>query len=80
VFVTDYDGTPGDDFQVYYTEQASTYVMPQRDPVSGPPFTLTASPVSGKTNAQNWSDYGIAIAGAVSPTSSTRSLISGFVG
>ena len=79
-FVTDYDGTPGDDFQVYYTEQAPTYVVPQRDPVSGPPFTLTASPDSGKTNSQNWSDYGIAIAGAVSPTSSTRSLIAGFVG
>ena len=81
VFVTDYDGTPGDDFQVYYTEQAPSFVVPQQEPATGgPPYTLTASPVSGKTNAQNWSDYGIAIAGAVSPTSSTRSLIAGFVG
>ena len=76
VFVYNYDGVAGDNFQVYYTEQAASYVMPQTGSMNG----LIASPVSGLTNQQNWTTYGIAIAGAVAPSNATTvSYINGLV-
>jgi hypothetical protein len=72
VFVTDYNQTPGDNFRVYYTQQAANYIVPQTtmNP-SGLSPHLIGSPVSGLTNAQAWAQYGIAIAGAVAPATAT---------
>jgi hypothetical protein len=67
VFVYNYDQTSGDNFQVYYTQQAASAIMLQ----TGYYYGLLASPVSGLTNQQNWSTYGIATAGAVAPTNAT---------
>jgi hypothetical protein len=74
VFVYNYNGVQGDNFQVYYTEQASNFVVPRS---SG---NLVGSPESGLTNLQNWSKYRIAIAGAVAPDdATTRTLIDGLI-
>jgi len=64
VFVYDYQGVPGADFRVYYREQRPSYIVPK----SNSSTALNGSPVSGLTNQQNWNTYGIAIAGAVSPS------------
>jgi hypothetical protein len=78
LFVYDHNGVAGDDFQTYYLEQAPDFVVPQTVLNSdGTPHHL-GSPVSGLTNSQNWSTYGIAIAGAVAPCSTTRARIAGF--
>jgi len=74
VFVTDYNGVVGDSFQVYYAEQAPTFIVPQTvisawDPAHSP--RLIGCPVAGLTNQQAWTQYGCAIAGAVVP-SATR--------
>jgi hypothetical protein len=77
VYVTSYNGVSGDNFQVYYNEQAANYVMPQ---TSSNGTTLVGSPVAGLTNAQNWAQYGIAIAGSVAPsTATTRAGVNGLV-
>ena len=75
LFVEDYNGVQGDDFQVYYVQQAPDYIVPQTGSLSG----LIGSPDAGLTNQQNWNTHGIAIAGAVSPTTATRAGINGFV-
>jgi len=72
VFVTDYNGVTGDNFQLFYQEQAPTYVVPQS--ADG----LTGAPVAGLTNAQLWAQYHLAIAGSVAPCSTTRPLVQGF--
>jgi hypothetical protein len=73
-FVYNYDNTSGDNFQVYYNQQVASFVVPQS---SG---GMIGSPVSGLTNAQNWSKYGIAIAGAIAPsTATTRTGVIGLV-
>lgn len=82
--VYDYNGVPGDDFEVYSWEQAPDFIMPQnvRSPFfdENPNCTwrLFASPDAGLTNAQNWAQHGIAINGAVAPCSDTRNGIRGF--
>jgi PKD repeat protein len=74
VYVYDYNGVAGDNFQVYYAEQAATYVVPQTT------SSLTGAPVGGLTNQQTWVRYGIAIAGAVAPAdATTRTGIVGLV-
>src|SRR5262249_44950556 len=72
VFVTNYNGQAGNNFQTFYAEQAPTYVVPQS--VLG----LTAAPVAGLTNTQLFSQYGLAIAGAIAPCQTTMPLIQGF--
>ncbi len=62
VFVTDYNGVAGDNFQVFYNEQAPGFLVPQTNSTR-----TIGSPEAGLTNAQNWAKYGIAIAGAVAP-------------
>lgn len=82
VFVTNYNQTPGDNFRVYYTQQAANYIVPQTvmNPTVPSPHVV-GSPVAGLTNAQTWAQYGIAIAGAVAPaTATTRPGIVGLVG
>jgi hypothetical protein len=64
VFVYDYNGISGDNFQVFFTQQAANYIVPQTGAILG-------SPVAGLTNQQAWAEYGIAIAGAVAPSSAT---------
>ena len=66
VFVYDFDGIPGDDFQLFYNEQRPDFVVPQS---SG---NLAGSPEAGLTNAQNWAKYGIAIAGLVATGAASR--------
>ena len=74
VYVYDYNGVAGDNFQVYYDQQRADFVVPQS---SG---NLVGSPSSGLTNAQNWSQHGIAIACAVAPgDATTRARIRGLV-
>lgn len=79
VFVEDYNGTLNDDFQLLFTEQAASFIVPQSQTVEGE-VRLVGSPVAGLTNQQNWDTYGIAIAGAVAPSdATTRSEIYGLL-
>jgi hypothetical protein len=87
VYVYNYNGIPGDNFQLFYLEQAPDFVVPQTA-YYGPDYNgdgvgdfvaVHGSTETGLTNAQNWAKYGIAIGGAVSPTSNTRANIHGFV-
>lgn len=73
VFVYDYNQVAGDNFQVFYNEQRPDFIVPQS---SG---NLAGSPAAGLTNAQNWSTYGIAIAGEVANNATTRAGIYGLV-
>ena len=67
VFVYDYNQNPGEDFQVYSPEQDPNYIMPQSTfQDSGKP-KLIGSPVAGLTNTQNMAQYGIAMAGEITP-------------
>jgi hypothetical protein len=83
VLVYNYNKKLGDDFQVFYAEQAATYVVPKTDPalLSTKTDGLIGSPVAGLTNQQNWTRYGIAIGGALAPAnaSQSRSDINGLV-
>lgn len=67
VFVYSYDQNSLNNFQVYYTQQTASSIMPETGSTQG----LVASPVSGVTNQQNWTTYGIATAGAVAPSNAT---------
>ena len=78
VTVLNYNGQPGDDFSVFYTQQAPAFVVPATVLQDGRPILLGA-PVAGLTNTQTWPQYGIAIAGAVAPCAETRTEIAGFV-
>lgn len=73
VFIYDYNKSAGDNFQVFYNEQRPDFIVPQS---SG---NLAGSPAAGLTNAQNWSTYGIAIAGEVANNATTRTGIYGLV-
>lgn len=68
VFVTDYQGTAGLNFQVFYREQDPAFVLPQTSYDAFGNMIILGSPDAGLTNQQNWSVHGIAMAGAVSPT------------
>ena len=61
ILVYDYNGVSGDDFQVFYLEQAPDFIVPQSA------NRFIGSPEAGLTNQQNWDTYGIAISGAVAP-------------
>src|SRR5262249_38303027 len=73
VFVYDFDGVAGDNFQVFYWEQAPDFIVPKSDN-----YTV-GSPVPGLTNEENWQQFGIAIGGAIAPDGE-RPGIGGFVG
>jgi hypothetical protein len=72
VFVTNFNGIVGQNFQTYYAEQAPTFVVPMT--TTG----LQGAPVAGLTNAQLFTQYGIAIAGAIAPCLTTRPDVQGF--
>jgi hypothetical protein len=80
VLVYNYNGIAGDNFQVYYTQQAADYVIPQSTYDSNGTVMLVAAPVADLTNAEAWLLYSIAIGGAVAPlTATTQPLIFGLV-
>ncbi|MGH2725644.1 MAG: hypothetical protein ACRDKS_01580, partial [Actinomycetota bacterium] len=61
------DGVTGDDFEVYYPEQAPTAIVPETTyDANGKPVKIGA-PESDLTNEEAWNRYGIAIAGRVAP-------------
>jgi PKD repeat protein len=69
VFVYDFNGVKGDNFQVYYYQQVPDFIVPQSTGGSRP---LIGSPEAGLTNQQNWDKYGIAIAGAIAPATAKK--------
>ncbi|MGD9719616.1 MAG: G8 domain-containing protein [Pirellulales bacterium] len=82
VKVINYNQVQGDDFQVYFHEQAPNFIVPKTDAVllSGATTGTVGAPVAGLNNAQSWARYGIAIAGAVAPANAaTRANINGLV-
>lgn len=81
LMVRSYNGTPGDDFQVYFLEQAASFPVPYTYdlPEEQPGFTRAGAPVRGLNNAQAYAQYGVAIAGAVAPCSTTRPGIHGYL-
>jgi hypothetical protein len=72
VFVTNFNGIVGQNFQTFYAEQAPNFIVPQT--ATG----LQGAPVPGLTNSQLFSQYGIAIAGAIAPCLTTRPDVQGF--
>jgi PKD repeat protein len=83
VLVYNYNQVAGNNFQVYYTQQAASYVVPQTvtDPTNANNVWILGSPQAGLTNQQTWAQFGIAIAGAVAPANTTtRSEINGLIG
>ena len=79
VAVYNYNQVPGADFQVYYKEQAASFITPQ---TYAQTFGILGSPEAGLTNSQNTARYGISVAGSIAPTtdSTTRPEILGFTG
>lgn len=70
LLVQGFNGTAGDDFEVYASEQAPSFVIP----VSG-----LGTPEPGLTNEQAWLKHRVAVLGAVAPCSETRPGVAGFV-
>jgi hypothetical protein len=73
VFVYDYNGVAGDDFQVFYKQQAPDYV------VAASSGNLVGSPEAGLTNEQLWNKYQVAFAGEVAWNATSRTGINGLV-
>jgi hypothetical protein len=79
IAVADFNGVVGDDFRVYYIQQAASFVLPQSTYRNGAIFDF-GSPVASLTNALAWNKYGIAVAGAMAPsTAHTRNGIVGLI-
>ena len=70
VVVESFNGDPNDNFEVFGKSQAPTFVIPS---------TQMAPQLAGMTNAQAWSQSGMAISGAITPCANTRIGIEGFV-
>jgi hypothetical protein len=78
--VYDYQGVPGDNFQVFYQQQAPNYIVPQSIYNDDGTRKLIGAPVADLTNQEAWSQFGVAVAGAVAPCSTTRpEILNGFV-
>jgi hypothetical protein len=71
LIVENYDGVAGNNFQVFFSQQAANFVIPQSVQNSDGTYRILGSPVAGLTNAQAWAQYGIAVAGAVAPSDAT---------
>jgi len=72
-------GYQGGDWRAYYNEQDPTFIVPQTQPKSGAFIGIVGCPVAGLTNQQAWAQFGVAIAGAVSPTQARMSGVVGFL-
>jgi PKD repeat protein len=68
LLVEDYNGNTQDNFQVYFLQQAADFVVPESDPT----ILLNGAPTAGLTNAQAWAQDGVAIAGAVAPSTAVQ--------
>jgi hypothetical protein len=75
IMIQDYNGVAGDNFQVFYTQQAPTYVVPASIFNTDGSRRVIGAPVAGLTNAQAWSQYQVAVAGAVATCTTERNLI-----
>ena len=71
LFVCDYQGKAGDNFEVFYQEQRDSFIIPQ---TAG---QFIGCPSAGMTNTQCKQTHGVAIAGAIAPCTTTRSGIVG---
>ena len=71
LFVTNYQGVSGQNFQVFYTQQAADFIVPQTTYNADGTLAALGCPVAGLTNAQAWAQYGIAVAGEVAPSDAT---------
>ena len=84
VYVYDYNQISGNNFRLYYTQQAPSFIIPQTQNLvlnSVPTSAwLAGCPASGLTNQQCFSQYGVAIAAAVAPCldQTTRPEVAGF--
>jgi hypothetical protein len=79
VLVYAYDGVAGNNFQVFYNQQAPSFVPPtSTSNADGTPAVIGA-PVAGLTNQQLWSQYGIALGGALATGATTQPGIYGLV-
>lgn len=83
VRVFSYNQIAGDDFQVFYREQAASNLMPRTDPslLSGTGTGTVGLPVAGLSNAQGWGSYRLATAGGLLPAgaSASRGTINGLL-
>ncbi len=66
-FLYGYNGDASTNYQLMYPEQVASWILPQTTYNADGSENEIGSPVAGLTNAQNWSTYGIALAGAVAP-------------
>lgn len=77
-FVEAFQGKVGDNFRLYYLEQASDFIVPQTIPNTLYGGSKVVGCVEANlTNAQAWAKYGVAIAGSVAPCKTTRPTIRG---
>jgi len=70
VRVYNFNQVTGNNFQVYFREQAAGTIVPQTTATAASGIAsggIIGAPVAGLTNAQSWAAYRIAIAGAVAP-------------
>ena len=74
IIVTDYNRVTGQNFEVFWEQQAPSFTVPQ----TGSLFGLVGAPVGGLSNQQAWGQFGIAVSGAVAPCDDTRPRIVGF--
>lgn len=83
VKVYSYNQVAGDDFQVFYREQASSNIMPRTSSelLSGSSMSTIGAPAAGLTNAQSWASYNLATGGGLLPAgaSASRSTINGLI-
>ena len=80
ILVYGFNQVAGDNFQVYYTQQAPGFVIPVTTYNSDGTPSFIGAPVAGLTNSQAWQQYGIAIGGKVATNATTRAKINGLVG
>jgi hypothetical protein len=79
VTVIDYNQVPGDNFRVFYQQQAPNFIVPQSLFNDDGTRKLIGAPVAGLTNSQAMAQYGIAVAGSIATCSTTRpGIINGF--
>jgi hypothetical protein len=73
VFVYGYNGVAGNNFQVFYGEQSASYVVPPSviSQFSSTAHRVVGSPQAGLTNQQLWATWGVAVAGALAPSTAT---------
>jgi hypothetical protein len=76
--VRSYNGLAGDDFALFFPAQAATFVVPATAGQLKGCEDGAGIGVAGLTNLQCWQQYHKAIAGAVTPCTTTRSGILGF--